>query len=241
MQMTNFKKLERKPLSEAIAQQIEQAIYDGTFAVGSQLPAEQQLASQFGVSRNVVREAFKHLKERGLIDIQNGMGAYVSQPTSNMTSSALGRYLRMQDHLDIITDLYEVRRLIEGESARMAALRATQDDLDHLLGCVERMERHAGNVNAWADADLDFHLSLATASGNSLFPVLLQPLVDHLREVIMEGYMEPGAAERGLEAHRKVYLCIKAQDTEGAHRTILEHLRDSERRVERLTTHQSAS
>jgi DNA-binding FadR family transcriptional regulator len=238
--MTNFKKIERKVLSEAIAEQIEQAIFDGTFAVGTQLPAEQQLASQFGVSRNVVREAFKYLKERGLIHIQNGMGAYVSQPTSNMTSTALGRYLRMQDHHDIITDLYEVRRLIEGESARLAALRATQDDLEHLLACVQRMEQHNGNVKAWADADLDFHLSLARASGNSLFPVLLQPLVDHLREVIIEGYVEPGAAERGLEAHRKVYQCVKAGDAEGAYRTILEHLRDSEGRVERLNTRVSA-
>ena len=239
--MTTFKRIERKPLSESIAEQIELAIYDGTFAIGEPLPAEQQLASQFGVSRNVVREAFKYLKERGLIDIQNGMGAYASQPSTHMTSNALERYIRMQDHNDIIADLYEVRRMIEGESAKLAALRATQDDLDHLLECLQRMEQHGGDADLWADSDLDFHLSLATASGNSLFPMLLQPLVNHLREVIIEGYVEPGATERGLEAHRKVYQCIKDRDTEGAHSTILEHLRDSEGRVERLNTRHSAS
>jgi GntR family transcriptional repressor for pyruvate dehydrogenase complex len=239
--MANFKKLERKPLSESIAEQIEAAIYDGTFDVGTQLPAEQQLAGQFGVSRNVVREAFKYLKERGLIDIQNGMGAYVSQPTTDITSSALGRYIRMLDRRDIITNLYEVRRLIEGESARLAALQATKDDIDHLNKCLQRMEQHGGSVISWADADLDFHLSLASASGNSLFPVLLQPLVDYLREVIIEGYSEPGAVERGLEAHRKVYQCINARDAEGAHKIILEHLRDSEGRIERMNTRKSVS
>lgn len=233
--MTNFKKLDRKPLSESVAEQIESAIYDGTFAVGHQLPSEQQLALQFGVSRNIVREAYKYLKERGLIDIQNGMGAYVSQPTTDRTSNALGRYIRMLDQDDIIANLYEVRRLIEGESARLAAVRATEEDLDHLQSCIKRMEEHAGSVEAWTDADLDFHLSLAKASGNSLFPVLLQPLVDYLRGVIMEGYTELGAIERGLQAHRNVYLCVKARDAEGAHRTILEHLRDSEGRVERLS------
>lgn len=239
-QLNDFEKLARKPLSESVAEQIENAIYQGRFALGAQLPAEQHLADQFGVSRNVVREAFKYLKERGLIDIQNGMGAYVSQPTADMTRSALGRYLRMQERHSIITDLYEVRRLIEGESAFKAALRASQADIQHLGKCLSQMEQHAGNINRWADADLAFHLALATASGNNLFPVLLQPFIDQLREVILEGYREPGAVERGLEAHRKVLQCILQGDAEGAHRTILEHLSDSEERVERLSTRHTA-
>src|SRR5215467_12933360 len=90
-----FTKLKQPRLPEVVAGKIEEAIINGTFSVGSQLPSEQQLADQFGVSRNVVREAFKFLKERGLIEILNGSGAYIRQPSGSATSNALDRYLRL--------------------------------------------------------------------------------------------------------------------------------------------------
>src|SRR5215813_5236055 len=102
-----FKRVERKRLPEVVASQIEEAIIDGTFAVGTQLPSEQQLAEEFGVSRNVVREAFKFLKERGLIEILNGSGAYICQPSSEATSNALGLYIRLSGAGASIAALYE--------------------------------------------------------------------------------------------------------------------------------------
>src|SRR5262249_45389122 len=105
--MKTFTKLQRKPLPEMVAGEIETAIIEGTFAVGGQLPSEQQLANQFGVSRNVVREAFKFLKERGLIEIMNGSGAYVKHPSYTPTSDALGRYIRLLGAHESIVDLYE--------------------------------------------------------------------------------------------------------------------------------------
>src|SRR3954447_11094963 len=110
--MKTFNKISRKRLPDMVAGEIEEAIIDGTFAIGTQLPSEQQLATQFGVSRNVVREAFKFLKERGLIEILNGSGAYVSQPSSEATSNALGRYIRLLGAQSSIAALYEARRVL---------------------------------------------------------------------------------------------------------------------------------
>jgi DNA-binding FadR family transcriptional regulator len=62
--------------------------------------------------------------------------------------------------------------------------------------------------------------------------VLLEPLVDQLRGVIAEGYLVPGAVERGLAAHRRLYKCIRAKNAEGAFQTIMAHLQDSEARVQ---------
>src|SRR4051794_40347620 len=144
--MKTFQKIERKRLPELVANQIEEAIIAAEHPVGSQLPSEQQLANQFGVSRNVVREAFKFLKERGLISIVNGSGAYVSQPSTEPTSSALGRYIRLLGAHESIEMLYEARRLLEGTNARLAALRADSRDLQTLAACLQRMQEHAGSI-----------------------------------------------------------------------------------------------
>jgi DNA-binding FadR family transcriptional regulator len=229
--MKEFKKVERRRLPEIVAAEIEEAIMDGTFAVGSQLPSEQQLADQFGVSRNVVREAYKFLKERRLIKIRNGSGAYVTQPSTEPTSDALGRYLRLTGMHESIEDLYEARRILEGWNARLAAQRADEHDLERLRGCLQRMETHAGSIEKWSQADLDFHLAIATATHNTFLCILLEPLVGQLRGVIAEGYLVPGAVERGLEAHRNLCRFIQSRDAEGAYQTIIEHLMDSESRV----------
>src|SRR5260221_37536 len=110
-----FKRVAQIRLPELVASQIEEAIINGTFGIGTQLPSEQQLAEDFGVSRNVVREAFKFLKERGLIDILNGSGAYVCQPSSEATSNALGRYIRLIGAHSAIDSLYEARRTSAGK------------------------------------------------------------------------------------------------------------------------------
>ena len=230
--MKTFTKVQRKPLPEVVAGEIEEAIIDGTFAVGYQLPSEQQLADQFGVSRNVVREAFKFLKERGLIEIMNGSGAYVKRPSHAPTSDALGRYIRLLGAHESIVDLYEARRILEGWNARLAAERADGHDLDYLGRCLQRMEDHAGSIEKWSEADLDFHLGVAKATHNAFLGLLLEPLVDQLRGVIAEGYMVPGAVERGLQAHQNLYRLIIDRNVEGAYIAMIEHLSDSESRIE---------
>lgn len=232
--MKIFRKIERKRLPELVANEIEEAIIDGSYAFGSQLPSEQQLANQFGVSRNVVREAFKFLKERGLISIMNGSGAYVCPPSSEQTSSALGRYMRLLGAHDSIEMLYEARRLLEGANARLAAQRADAEDLATLSACLQRMRDHKGSLERWSAADLDFHLTVAKATHNPFLAVLLEPLVDQLRGVIEEGYFVPGAVERGLQAHNKLFQYLQSKDADGAYEAIIEHLLDSEARVEAM-------
>ena len=231
-----FQKLDRKRLPEVVADAIEEALLTGSFAVGSQLPSEQDLARQFGVSRNVIREGSKFLKERGLIGIQNGSGAYVLQPSSAAINSALGRYIRLLGAQENLTALYEARRILEGENARLAAQRADEQDMRMLGECLKRMADHAGSVERWSEADLEFHMAIARATHNPFLTVLLEPLVGQLRHVIAEGFIIPGAAERGLEAHTHLFECIQKRDPDGAYAAILEHLRDSETRLQKIET-----
>jgi GntR family transcriptional repressor for pyruvate dehydrogenase complex len=229
--MRTFSKAEKQRLPEIVAEQIEEAIIGGDFVAGSQLPSEQQLADQFEVSRNVVREAFKYLQERGLIQIINGSGTYVTPPSAAPTSTALGRYIRLLGHRDSITALYEARRVLEGNNARVAAQRADDSDIAALEHCLTDMREGVSDIGRWSQADLEFHLTTANATHNPFFRVLLEPLVDQLREVIAEGYLVEGAVERGLNAHILLMQAIRARDSEAAYQAIIEHLRDSEARV----------
>ncbi|MHB8628455.1 MAG: FadR/GntR family transcriptional regulator [Aggregatilineales bacterium] len=127
-----------------------------------------------------------------------------------------------------IAALYEARRTMEGTNVRLAAQRATEHDLNQLAECVRRMTEHAGAIDKWAEADLDFHVGIARATQNPFLVVLLQPLVDRIRGVIAEGYLVPGAVERGLEAHQHILAFIQNCDAEGAFQAIMAHLEDSE-------------
>ena len=229
--MKYFERIEKTRLSETVARQLEEAIISGTLTVGTRLPSEQSLANQFGTSRNVVREAFRILQERGLIEIVSGSGAFVSQPNSEVTTDALGRYIRLSGVNSSIQAIYEARRVLEAENARLAAQRASEQDLESLAACLTRMREHEGSIEKWSEADLDFHLIIAKATGNPFLSLFLELLVNQLRSVIAEGYMVPGAKETGYQAHLRLYECIKARDPEGACQVIMDHLYDSEKRV----------
>jgi GntR family transcriptional regulator, transcriptional repressor for pyruvate dehydrogenase complex len=229
--MSVFKKLERTRLYEMVAEEIEKAILDGDYEVGSRLPSEQNLADQFEVSRNVVREALKVLQERGLVQVLDGSGAFVAHPNSEQTTIALGRYIRLIGASSAIDALYETRISLEGFNARLAAQRATAEQIKELESYLDLMRANIKSHETWTEADLDFHVSVARATNNPFQAMLLEPLVEQLREVISEGFAKPGASHDGLTAHEKLMECIKEHDPEGAYQTMVEHLLHSERMV----------
>lgn len=232
--MDTFKKIERRRLSHGVAEQVEEAIIAGRFAIGSRLPSEQALADQFGVSRNVIREALKIVQERGLVRIVNGSGAYVAQPDSVMPREALGRYLRLVGVDSSYKSLYEARKILEGANARLAAERANQDNLKTLARCLEEMQAHVNSMDEWTEADLEFHRAVARATHNPFLSALLEPLVGQLHQVIAEGYLVPGAVEIGFKAHHRILQAIENRDAEAAYRRMMNHLHDSEQRVAML-------
>jgi GntR family transcriptional regulator, transcriptional repressor for pyruvate dehydrogenase complex len=230
-------RVDRRRLYQQIADDIERQILDGTLVPDTRLPGEHELAEQYGVSRNVIREALKRLKEHGLVVIRTGSGTYVSMPTTKTVSQALGRLL--QHNLDdySVSQFYEVRRMLEPECARLAAERGTPRDMDLLIRTLFRMEENQTDSVAWSNADLDFHLAVAETAHNPLVLSILKPLTDTLCKVIKVGYMDPQGTLAGLEAHRQILKSIQSQDPLLAHKAMLEHLIDSQMRVKKLGFH----
>ena len=214
-------------LYESVADRLEDMILNDTIKIGDRLPSEQALADNFGVSRNIVREALKILKERGLLELKNGDGAHIVKPDAALLRGMVGRFIILGD---IETNhVYEMRLALEGPAAAYAALRATDGDIAALEQIVSDMKDNIGNVENWVKHDLLFHTTIAKASGNPLFFEFIKSMTDSLAALFEKGYHVPGATEEGLQKHYNVLQAIKERNPKLAEFRMNEHLTKSAR------------
>lgn len=226
-------KVEKKTLSQQVAEQIQRMIEDQSFEQGANLPTETELAEAFGVSRTVIREALNTLKAKGLVSIQPGRGTVVSSVSRQYVEDTIRLYLRSNyNGIEVFERLYEVRALLECKIAELAALRRTEEQLDQLRAAMRDMKEGAGDDTLYTRADLVFHMCLAQATQNEFFPLLLKPFTESLIEVIYLGRREPGGVESGISAHEKIVRCVEEGDAEGARQAMMAHIEDSRRRIE---------
>ena len=115
-----YKVVQTSRLYEQIVQQIEDSIMQGALKPGDQLPAERDLAQQFGVSRTAVREAVKTLREKGLLEAYSGRGTFITDGTSENIRQSLDRMIKMGQPEGSLY-LAEVRAILEPEIAALAA------------------------------------------------------------------------------------------------------------------------
>ncbi len=226
--------INRGTLSQEVADRVQRLIEKQSLGIGSALPSENALADTFGVSRTVIREALKILKTKGLVTIQPGRGTVVSNPSRQAISDTLRLYMQINPKTGSFESLYEVREVLEGRIAELAAQRRTDDDLARLRSALSQMKQGRSEETKYIQADLAFHQSLARATHNELFELLLEPITRLLIEVIYLGRLEPTGVTSGIAAHERVLQCVEAGDAAGARKHMLDHVLDSKRRVEGL-------
>lgn len=211
-------------LYQQIVEQIETRILSGELQQGSKLPPERELAEQFEVSRTAVREAINALTEKGLVEVQPGKGTFVTDGMSTAVRHSIGRALRYRTEKGP-EDLVEVRELLEPEIAAKAAQQAKSEHLESMRRAVEAMDASMDAPEAFIEADLDFHLALAEATGNSLIPLLIDPIVDLLREQRTRIFNVPGGPARGQKHHKRILEAVSNGDPEAAREAMREHLK----------------
>ncbi|MCD8105713.1 MAG: FadR family transcriptional regulator [Lachnospiraceae bacterium] len=215
-------------LSEQIADYVEQLILDGTnqeWTESAKIPAEQELADSFGVSRNVVREAMKILKERGLVDSQNGVGAYVTKPNPQKLSSLIYRYILM-DEIDAWA-IYDVRILLEVYGVERAARCCTEEQLHHMRELLSKMENKDLSINERRETDFEFHIAIAEAAGNPLNLLMITALKDVWLAMIEKGIFRKGGIEDACIRHERIMAALEQHDVEGAKIAMEDHLKTS--------------
>jgi len=219
-----YKIVQSSRLYEQIVEQIEQSVQRGDLKPGDQLPAERELAEQFGVSRTAVREAVKALREKGLVEAYPGKGTFITSGSSNPMRQSLDRMMRSAQ-VDATSSLVEVREILEPEIAALAAVRATEENLNSLRQAVAVMDAAKRDPDAYIEADLDFHLELAEAAANPLILSLIDSIVGVLREQRMRIFEVDGGPDRGQYHHKKILEAMEHQDTQGAREAMRAHLR----------------
>jgi len=218
-----YKVIQASRLYEQIVQQIEASILNGELGEGSQLPAERDLAKQFGVSRTAVREAIKALQEKGLVDAFPGRGTFVTNGNSNSMRRSLDRIIKSGEP-DGLAYLAEVREILEPEIAALAAVRATDQDLAAMREALDVMESARQDSDAFIEADLDFHLALAEAAANPIVLSLIDSIVGLLREQRSRIFSIGGGPERGQHHHKRILEAIGRHDPQGARAAMQAHL-----------------
>jgi GntR family transcriptional regulator, transcriptional repressor for pyruvate dehydrogenase complex len=217
------KPLNRHRLYEQIADQIKNRIVKGWLKNGDQLPNERDLAGDYGVSRTVVREAIKTLVQSGLIEVRTGEGTFVNNDTSKAFKHSLKLMMSLSES-DRLSEVVEIREMLEPEIAARAAERATPADLESLEAAIAAMDQNLDSSADYIAADNQFHLALAVATGNHLLPGLLDSVVDLLNELRAHIFIVKGGPERGQIHHRDILKAVRNHSPERARRAMSSHL-----------------
>jgi GntR family transcriptional regulator, transcriptional repressor for pyruvate dehydrogenase complex len=218
-----YKTVQTSRLYEQIVQQIEESITSGELKEGDQLPAERELAQQFGVSRTAVREAVKTLREKGLVEAYPGRGTFITNGTARSIQQTLDRMIR-SGQAEGTAHLTEVREILEPEIAALAAQRVDEEMLSAMREAIAVMDTARKDSEAFIEGDLDFHLALAEAAANPLILSLIDSIVGLLREQRTRTYFVEGGPERGQYHHRRILEAIEHRDAVGAREAMRAHL-----------------
>jgi DNA-binding FadR family transcriptional regulator len=231
--MEKFEVMNKNNLYEGIADKLEYSILNENLKLGEKLPSEQALAEQFGVSRNILREALKTLKERGLVEVKNGDGAYITKPKSVMLKDMLNRILILTDAT--IQDIFEIRFALEIKACELVAEKATQDDIDNLERIIDNMQENIHNRDEFTKNELEFHLTIAKSTKNPLFYSYIKPLSKLMGEMFNDAYTVPVSKNEGIEGHKLILEAIKERNSKLAVQAMTEHLENSKNNLMIIT------
>lgn len=214
--------MKKNRLYHLVAEKIKTQISEGIYPPGSRLPGERELAEQFNVSRVTVREAEIALQALGYIDIKTGSGVYVLGPEARED----------QGPRNICAfELTEARLMFESEAAALAARHIDDETLEHLESLLETMLNADPQCDDTAlQADREFHLTIASASGNKAVKHVVENLWDLRTELpdVREAHAaicERESAAECHDEHLKVLLALRSRDPSAARQAMQEHFR----------------
>jgi len=216
----------KQRLVDRVAVEIERMIVEGELQPSTRLPPQRQLAEQLGVSRTVIREAVSVLAARGLLRTEPGVGSTVQRVQTDQIVRSLRLVLGTQEDPISFADLHEVRTILELEGARLAALRATGQDLASLKQIMLDMESglDAGDLELFSAKDAAFHFALAQAAHNSLLEMLSKSVRDLLQQYLLSVTGRIDIRQHVLPYHRSILDRVLAGDAEGSRQAMQEHL-----------------
>jgi GntR family transcriptional repressor for pyruvate dehydrogenase complex len=225
---TLFEPVSRQKTYELVAERLLALISSRRLGPGDAIPSERELVQLYGVGRSSVREALRMLESKGVIR-SGGNGSFTVADFGNALGNSLDFLLAVEeaDHVE----LFEVRRILEGEAAALAASRRLDPEVKKMATEIEAMEAGLDSQEAFITADLRFHLFVAEASRNRLIAHLMDAIRALLQRSLMSSYDIPGSPQGAIEMHRLIVEAIADRRPEEARQLMQEHVSRVERDI----------
>lgn len=216
--LTPFKK---RVLSDIIAEKIVGYI-NKKLTPGDQLPSERKLCEMLSVSRTSVREALQILKAYGLIEVKPGDGIFVKGLESSFAKGVINPAYNVQ--VRELSDLTELRRIIETTAVCLSVMRATNEEKDAMKKNILLMEELVSLNESYLLVDSDFHNLVAKMSKNIFLIAIMEQIRNAMYKSLKHTVPVPGTGEAALKWHKAIYEAIIQKDSEKAKQAMIEHL-----------------
>ena len=233
-----FEPVEVQSLKEACMAQLEGLILAGEFRLGERLPAERDLAERLNVSRPVVHEALVEMAAKGLVSIQPRRGVYVNDFRTSGSCAVLSSLLEYADGKfseELTSSMLALRRLLECETSRLAADHAAPEQLAELENLVKtEIESDQADIQYLVDLDFDFHLKLAIASGNLVYPLVINSFKKVYTSLTRRffNHNDRAVIDQVYEFHHLLLETLKVKDGDRAARIMSQMLDHGARHLE---------
>lgn len=220
-----LKPIRRRKVYQEVVHQLEAMIRDGRFAPGDPFLSEREIMDAFDVGRSAVREAMLSLERSGLIRVRSGERAQVTRPTAAMMVRELSTAARMLLSEDGgIAHFQEARTLLEIGIARLAAKRATDDDISRLRKALDANRESIGDYEAFGRTDVAFHYAIATIPNNPIFLSFNDAMAEWLTEQRTISGRVRTAFDDAYRAHERVFNAIANRDPDAAQKAMDTHM-----------------
>jgi GntR family transcriptional repressor for pyruvate dehydrogenase complex len=219
---SKIKRVTKISISEEIAKQIMDLISRGELKPGDHLPSERELCKDFGASRSSLREALRCLSIVGVLDARVGEGTSVAQDGEKFLRKIIEWRLITEQH--DIENLLVVRIALEGVSAANTARLATAEQIEKLRRMLKKMQASIHDEKAYAALDLELHVAIAEASGNTLVSNMIELVRSQLVKALHKVLVVPHALPLAHKEHCAIFEAIERRDPEAARGAMQAHL-----------------
>jgi DNA-binding FadR family transcriptional regulator len=221
--------IQKRKLYQEVIDRLMRRIENGELSPGDQLPSERELMETYGVGRVAVREALQALARSGIVEISHGERARVVTPTASLLIDQIAEgarhLLRIQP--ETLSHIKEARTFLETGMVRLAAIKATEADLQLLRGHLENQRYSLPEIDLFLKHDMLFHQEIARISGNPIFPAIVAALFGWASTHDQSIVRAPGHEQLTLSEHQKIIDAIAARDAQAAVQAMSDHLNRS--------------
>lgn len=219
-----------KSLGEQVSERIIKLIIDNNLKIGDKLPNEYDLAEMLDVGRSTIREAIKALVSRNILEIRRGAGTFISKKCG-ISDDPLGLTF-VKDKFKLVVDLLEVRFMIEPSIAAIAAVEATEEEIQQISNLCNEIEDLILKGEPYVEKDIEFHTAIARSSKNLIIGNLI-PIINNSIALFIDITNQELRSET-IETHREILNAIKERDSNGARDAMYLHLVYNRRNIKNI-------